>query len=583
MGRLSTKTILFAAIIFLVLSITLAVVSLYTISDTVGRQTYVLTNSTFTLSPNETYRQGLGSFHGGENITIAVQTPSAFNKTFSILYPVSAYYFITNDSTCYCNSAQGNFTYTFTTSADYYDAVFTSSSTNAGTIHLQVSAQQPKVEYPYGWLNETSKIMFLLSLSATLLLTLKIFLTSSSRVKKNPLSIQSIGKKGRQRLLILLLISLVIWLFILAVNPNPLAAFENWYTDNARDSYVASLFIKDGFSVFSQPLGKLANLDNSTFKYVTWPQMPHLYPLGSILLFLPFGLLIQNGVNSTLIYKLEIVVFLVIATICVYFFLKNWMQKDMTLLLKLFGVYIIYVSLIVYAADGMFDSVAFIFSLFAIFMFLTERYDYFFLLVAVSAFFKYQAGIFLLPLIVVGIIRLFQKNKLSSLATNKAVVAGVIFGSASLFTAYLSAPYLIATSPQLIMNGINVFSTSTQVSWSLQSFSVLLTLAVTVAYAVYMLNKNSLLSLSAFFLLIPSFLMPYFQNWYFPFLFVYALIPQQRKELDVTVVWLVFLIVVLGISGANYQPIPQIAQYLQAHLPYLPSPIPHLPQSLKVL
>jgi hypothetical protein len=205
------------------------------------------------------------------------------------------------------------------------------------------------------------------------------------------------------------------------------------------------------------------------------------------------------------------------------------------------------------------------------------------LLVAVSVFFKYQAGIFLFPLILVGLIRLFQENKLRSLVSNKAVIAGVFFGLASLFTAYLSAPYLMATSPQLIMNGVNAFAANTQISWSLQSFSILLTLAVTVAYAVYMLNKNSLLSLSALFLLLPSFLLPYFQNWYVPFLFVYVLIPQQKNELEATTLWLTFLIVVLSISGANYQPIPQIAQYLQGHLPYLPSPVPHLPQSLKGL
>ncbi len=88
------------------------------------------------------------------------------------------------------------------------------------------------------------------------------------------------------------------WFFLLAVNSNPLATFENWYTDHARDSYVSSLFLKDGFSVFDEPLGKLASLDNSYYKFVTWPEMPHLYPLGSIFLFLPFGVLLQNGVDA---------------------------------------------------------------------------------------------------------------------------------------------------------------------------------------------------------------------------------------------------------------------------------------------
>jgi hypothetical protein len=203
----------------------------------------------------------------------------------------------------------------------------------------------------------------------------------------------------------------------------------------------------------------------------------------------------------------------------------------------------------------MFDSVAFLFSLFALYMFLTKRYDYFFLLVAVSIFFKYQAGIFLFPLIILGLIKLFQANTLTSLLRNKAVIAGVIFGFVSLFTAYLSAPYFLATGPQLIMNSINAFSRNTQISWELQSFLILLTLTVTIAYAAFMLNKNSLLSLSALFLLLPSFMLPYFQNWYLPFIFIYALIPQQKKELEVTSVWLIFMIFMLSLSGVAFNPL----------------------------
>jgi len=601
--RPSSKVLLFAVITVLALSIALAVVSLFP----GGGHPFVLSD-TFTLSPNETYTEGLGSLHGGENITLWVQSSTVFLKGFSIMSPTITDYVVTSNDCTYSIVTDSNIVYNFTASANYYEAVFVSESSKAGIIDFYAtvqepkssnnlkqqttlgqgaSAQEPNITFPYSWLNEASRILFFIALGLAILLTLKVLLSESAKSKLTNFNIPSVSKKNRRILIILLSISLMIWFLVvwfslISPTPNPTAAFENWFTDNARDSYVPSLFLRDGFSVFSQPLSKLSNLDNSFYKYVTWPEMPQLYPLGSIFVFLPFSVLLQNGFNSSLIFKLEIVVFLVFASIGVYFFLKHFMQKNMALILKLIGVYIIYVSLVIYAADGEFDSIAFLFSLFAIFMFMTERYDYFFLLVAISVFFKYQAGIFLFPLILVGLIRLFQKNELYSLVHNKAVVGGVFFGFASLFTAYLSAPYFIITSPQLIMNGINAFSPSTQISWSLQSFSILLTLTVTVAYAVYMYNKNSLLSFSAFFLLLPSFLLPYFQNWYIPFLFVYALIPQQKEELEATTIWLIFLIVTLGISGANYQPIPIMAQYLQRHLPYLPAPF-HLPQSLKSL
>ena len=545
----STKILLFIAITVLVLSVVLATISLFP-RDSGSNQSYPLVNDTFQLGPKETYTEGLGSFRAGENISLSVQCPTAFEKNFSIVFPTRPYFFIIYSSMDYSVLTQSNITYSFITYANYYEAVFVSDSSNIGTIHFIAVAKEPNSIFPYSWLNEPSKIVFLLSLGFTLLVMLKM-VSSSSMFKSNTLSLPSLSKKNRRYLLILLLLSLMIWLFLLAANSNPLATFENWYTDNARDSYVSSLFLKDGFSVFSQPLGKLSNLDNSSYKFVTWPEMPQLYPLGSIFLYLPFGVLLQKGFDPSLIYKTEIAIFLVFATVCVYFFLKNFLQKDMALLLKLLGVYLIYVSLIVYAADGMFDSVAFLFSLFAIYMFVRKRYDYFFLLIAISTFFKYETGIFLLPLIIVGLTKLFQTTNLSNLLRNKAVIAGAIFGIASIFTGLLSAPYFLAAAPRLIMNGINAFSSNTQISWGLQSFLVLLILTVTLVYAFYMLNKNSLLSLSALFLLLPIFMLPYFQNWYLPFIFVYVLIPQQKKELEITALWLMFIIFMLAFA-ANF-------------------------------
>jgi len=537
------KILLAIAIAFLVLSVALAVVSLFP-RETNNDQTNILINSFFTLSPNEVYRQGLGSFHGGENISILVYSPTECIKNFSI---------ITYNGTHYSNP-NSNISYSFTATADYYDAVFSSNSLDSSIVHFQATVQKTQALFPNSWLTEPSKIMFLISVSLTMGLMLKIFFTKSTKFEQTMSGILKLNEKSRRVLIVLVVLSFVFWTLLIALNTTPLATFENWYTDHARHSYVSSLFLKDGFSVFETPLGKLANVDNSYYKFVTWPQMPHLYPLGSIFLFLPFGLLLQHGLDPSLIYKIEILVFLIFATVSLYLFLERYFKKDMFLLLKLIGVYIIYVSLVTYAVDGMFDSVAFLFSLVAIFMFMSERYDYFFLLVTVSIFFKYQAGIFLFPLIIVGLIRLFQTNKFSALLRNKAVVAGFVFGFASIFTAYLSIPYLMATGPQLIMNGVNAFSSNSQIVWSLQSSSVLLMLAVTIAYSVYMLNKNSLLSISALFLLLPSFILPYFQNWYLPFIFIYILIPQKKRELEMTMLWLIFMIFMLSFGGVAFSP-----------------------------
>jgi len=407
--------------------------------------------------------------------------------------------------------------------------------------------------------------MFLLSLGSAMLIIIKLaFNKRTEKLETKPTSPPT-DKILHNRLLAFLFVSLVLWLILLAVNSNSLATVENWFTDHVRHSYVSTLFLKDGFSIFNQPLGTLSSQDNSHFMYVTWPEMPHLYPLGSILVFLPFGALLQNSFYPILVYKLEIALFLVFAHICLFFFLRAFLKKNLHLFWKLVGLYIMYVTLVIYAAGGMFDSFPFIFSLFAVTMFLSERYDYFFLLLGISVFLKYQAGIFLLPLIIVGLLKLIERNKPGLLLRNKVVIAGAVFMLFSAFTAYLSAPFLSQTRPELIMNGINAFASHTQLSWTLQFTFILLTLAATLAYAFFMLNKNSLLSLSALFLLLPSFTLPYFQNWYIPYFFVYILIPQRKTELGVTMIWLIIMIALLAFSGMPLLP-QQIVNNIQSML-----------------
>jgi hypothetical protein len=224
------------------------------------------------------------------------------------------------------------------------------------------------------------------------------------------------------------------------------------------------------------------------------------------------------------------------------------------LALVLVGVYIIYMSLVVFAADGMFDAVPFLFGLLAVLSFLSERYDVFLFWVGVSILFKYQVAIFLFPLVLIAIVMLLEKSRIRDLVRDKFVVFAAVFAVVSGVTAYLSLPYLLNTRAELVMNGINAFSPNAQINWPLQSTAVLLTLAGTLIYAVYMLNRNKLLSLSAVFLLLPSFLLPYFQNWYLPYLFVYVLIPERKNEFTATLIWMIFMVVVLSYGGSSFNP-----------------------------
>ncbi len=539
------RKLLFVVLTFLVLSVVLAAVSLFPVTTGV-RDSSVLIDDSFRLSPGEVRREGIGSFYGGENVTVSVKGLTAFPKNFSI---------VTYNGPHFANYTEKDIAFTFPVGADYYEAVFYSNSSAAGQIDFQVTVEAPVFLFPFSWLTTPAKIMFVISLCSAMVILLKSLFAGSSKLSVSNSHFPVLSKMNRHRLILLLVFSFIFWFSLLSVNTNSLATFEDWYTDHARHSYTSMLFTKVGFSVFDKPLGVLASADGSFFKYITWPEMPHLYPLGSIVLFLPFGIALQNGLDPALVYKTEITLFLLIAHVGLYFFLKYFLKKDVDLGLKLAGVYVIYVPLVVFAANGMFDSAAFLFTLLGFIMFMEQRYDYFLVLVASSIIFKYQAGVFLLPLIVVAVLKLYEKYRFKGILRNKAVIASAVLIVVSGFTAYLSAPFLLQTRPHLVMNGINAFASNAQIPWLLQSFGVLLTLSITVIYSVYMFGKNNLLSLSALFLLFPSFTLPYFQNWYLPFIFIYVLIPQNKKELEVTMLWLIFIIVVLSFGGIAYNPL----------------------------
>jgi hypothetical protein len=327
-----------------------------------------------------------------------------------------------------------------------------------------------------------------------------------------------------------------------------------------------------GFSVFDTPLGMLASADDSIYKFVTWAEMPHLYPIGSILLFLPFGGLLESGINQLIVFKVEMVVLIGVSHLCLYFFLKQFWSQGLTLtareffsthlrnpqvefVLKAVATYLLYVLLVVYAANGQFDAVAFLPALAGLLFFLKKRYDLFLLMAAVSSTFKYQAGIFLLPLIMISLIRLFQEVSVGVVLRNKVILAATALAVLDLFTAALSMPYLMTARPELVMNGVNAFSPHAQSSWPLQIFAVMLTLTITLVSAIYLLNRSRIVSLFMIFALAPTLLMPYFQPWYLPLFFVYLLVPQEKRSKQVTLIWIVLISFTLAFGGLAYNPL----------------------------
>ena len=560
----SGKRLILLVLSFFVLSVVLSLIS-FLPSVTVENQTSTIIDSSFRMTPQEVFHQGLGSFHGDENITVLIAQNGTFPANFTLLTYSGTRY----DSTDY------NVNYSFVAGADYYEAVFQANATTTSDVHFQVVVQKPAVEYSFGWLSLPAKMLFLLSWTAAIGLIIwpmRKKTLPDVEITENQQNMAAVENNNLKLLKIGVLLSFAFWMILLVLNTYPLATFENWYTDAARHPYTSALFTKVGFSIFNTPLGKLSSLDVSAYKFVSWAEMPHLYPVGSVFLFLPFGALLEAGASQVIVFKMEMVMMIGVAHVCLYLFLKRFYKQglnrtskqiwgkpiwrqEFNFIWKALATYLLYIVLVVYAADGQFDSVAFLFCLGALAMFLQDRHEYTILLVAIACTFKYQAGIFLLPIALLSLIQLLQKPNPVSLLKSKAILAAVALGAIDAFTAVLSSPYLISVRPELIMNGVNAFTPHAQISWGLQSFAVMLTLFGTIACSLYLLNRSRVVALFALFSLLPIFTMPYFQPWYLPVFFVYPLIPQSKRSLLVTLIWLTFIVVVLSFGGLSYNPL----------------------------
>ena len=523
----------------------------YTSSDF---ETFVVKNHSFNLTSLETIRYGLGSFRGDEIVYISIVKYPVVSLNFSIL---------TYNGLEYSDYSANDIEYSFNTTANYYEALFFSQSDELIEIHFEVSVKKNNISFPLISINNFAKGLFLLSIFSLFFIIVKSFFNPSP----DNATIESVdpplSHRNKWILFFLILLSLVFWFSLILINTNSNASFENWYTDHARHPYSSSLFTKFGLSIFNTPLGDLASLDSSYYKFVTWPQMPHLYPVGSFLLFLPFAFLLQTAVNQILVYKLEIFVFLIFSHSSLYFFLKKFWNKNSFLLLRLIGIYSIYIPLIVYSANGMFDAVPFFFSLIALNMFLLKRYDNFLFFIAISSIFKYQPLLFLFPLIIIAFVNLYKKNSITKILKNRKVTVSLFLLATSFFTAFLSLPFLMESNNLSIMNGLTAFSLHSQIPWLFQSLAVLFTLTITLFFSIYMLDKNPIISLLSLFILLPSFFLQYFQIWYLPFLFLYSLIPQKKRDVELTLIWLFFMMGMLSFGALSFNPLNVINGWSQ--------------------
>ena len=111
-------------------------------------------------------------------------------------------------------------------------------------------------------------------------------------------------------------------LVVLMMRP-PQMAVEG-YTDHMRHEYAAWTFLRHPVDVLTVPITEWDA--SAEHRHVTWPTVPHVYPAGSLLLFMPFGMAANTGLFSdNLVHALMVAVFAavgVLATRTLYLCLR---------------------------------------------------------------------------------------------------------------------------------------------------------------------------------------------------------------------------------------------------------------------
>lgn len=521
----------------LLVSVILCLLSLYPLQNNINEKRMIIDDS-FRLTSNEVLHYGLGAFRGGENISILIEKQTMTPVNFSV---------VTYGKVHFMQEVGKSLNYSFVASTDYYEAYFEAGPQTNDRVSFKVLVESLEESSPFAFLSLPAKLSFFFSW----LLLCFMLVVCIHRSSPKPL-LNRILPKNNHVLILFTLLSLLFWCIILSINNHQLGTLENWYSDHARNPYSTMLFLKFGLRVFSSPLSQLSSLDFSPYKFVTWPEMPHLYPAGSFCIFFPFGFMLENGFSTIVIFKSEILLFVVVAHCCLYLFLKHFWELNSNFALKMLAIYIFYAVLVVYAANGMFDAFALLFSLVAALLFLREKPAASILFFTLSTTLKYQAGIFLFPIALLSLMQLLKTGKKSFKDWKLAVSFGLL--TVDIYTAFLSAPALFNARSQLIMNPINLFNMHSQISWCIQCVLVLLAFTVTMM-TVNMLEQNKALQFLLVFSLFPCFLMPYFQPWYLPFFFVYTLLSQNRRELNITLVWVIALSLILSLGGLSFNPL----------------------------
>ncbi len=376
-------------------------------------------------------------------------------------------------------------------------------------------------------------------------------------------------------LLLFLLVSLLIWIAVVSINPFPTAALSGSYTDHLNFETEAWFFLQRGFDVFRVPMGELAEISHALRPHVTWAALPYDKTLGNLIVFMPFGAINNLGLlPESVVNKLMVCLLVIIAHITVYYFVDELRKRHAALAINTTLSAIFYLLLMYWSANGFSDTISILFIILAIRFLRESRNTASLLCYAMSVFMHYRA-LYLFPLGIYALINLYREGRLSlasllraSTSTRAIYGSTIIVAGLTIYTAYLSFikfPYeriineVYLSSGGIAHNPLNPGSFSP--AWAIP------VLAITCLVILYLIRADELLTASTIFVAVLFFLLtPFFQVWYPLFLFPVPLIPKRERSRAVTLFWLLLTasMLVAAVYSPSWWNFDVIRKWLQA-------------------
>ena len=307
---------------------------------------------------------------------------------------------------------------------------------------------------------------------------------------------------------LLVLVSTIVGYFIFSGDVQTLTGN---YSDHLHHAYSAYAFMQIGYDVFTVPLGQWPV--QARFAHETFPDVPHLYPFGSILLFLPFGLLSNFGIlPDTIVHLLMVSVFGSTGVISIWIYWKHYqvdraVRTISTLLVAFLSIY--------YGYHGFFDVVAFLIAIISLVHWERNIRNYAIILLVISLSLQYRIW-YLGPLFVYMLYKYASNNGI-----DRWLEGSVIFGTMSFL------PFL---GTVLSLEGIESAQANPDIiPLGFEPITVIaLLLTVIISYRVWKVD-NEISAVTAMFCGIMVILLPQWRVWYPLLLMPLPFVAQSRQ------------------------------------------------------